>query len=109
MQIALLKQQKKLIQSTSKKALMLAGVGYGKSFIGAHFVWLTIPFSIIVSWVFHTMERIGRVGENPFEGTANDIPITTMSRGIEIDLREMLDEPSDSIPKPIESKFNIQM
>jgi putative membrane protein len=55
------------------------------------------------------MERIGRVGENPFEGTANDVPITTMSRGIEIDLREMLDEDSETIPKPIEPKFDIQM
>ena len=53
------------------------------------------------------MERIGRIGENPFEGTANDVPITTMSRGI--DLREMLDEPAESIPKPIEAKFDIQM
>lgn len=78
-------------------------------FIGAHFVWLTIPFSVIVSWVFHTMERIGRTGDNPFEGTANDVPITTMSRGIEIDLREMLDEPSESIPKPEEPRFDIQM
>ncbi len=48
-------------------------------FIGGHFVWLTIPFSVVVSWVFHTMERIGRTGENPFEGTANDVPITTMA------------------------------
>jgi len=78
-------------------------------FIGIHFVWLTIPFSVVVSWVFHTMERIGRTGENPFEGTANDVPITTIARGIEIDLREMLDEPSDSIPKPIPPRFDIQM
>ena len=77
--------------------------------IGKHFVWLTVPFSVIVSWVFHTMERIGRVGENPFEGTANDVPITTMSRGIEIDLREMLDENPETIPDPIEAKFDIQM
>lgn len=74
-----------------------------------HFVWLSIPFSVIVSWVFHTMERIGRTGENPFEGTANDVPITTMSRGIEIDLREMLDEPKDIIPKPIEPKYDTEM
>ena len=76
---------------------------------GKYFVWLTVPFSVIVSWIFHTMERIGRTGENPFEGTANDVPITTMSRGIEIDLREMLDEDSETIPKPIEPKFDIQM
>lgn len=76
---------------------------------GTYFVWLTVPFSVIVSWVFHTMERIGRTGENPFEGTANDVPITTMARGIEIDLREMLDESADTIPQPIEAKYDIQM
>lgn len=78
-------------------------------FIGKHFVWLSIPFSVIVSWVFHTMERIGRTGENPFEGTANDVPITTISRAIEIDLREMLDEPSDLIPKPIKATYDTEM
>ncbi len=30
--------------------------------------------------------------ENPFEGLPNDVPISHMSRGIERDLREMLDE-----------------
>jgi putative membrane protein len=77
--------------------------------IGKHFVWLSIPFSIIVLWVFHTMERIGRTGDNPFEGTANDVPITTIARGIEIDLREMIDESPESIPKPIEPTWGIEM
>jgi putative membrane protein len=77
--------------------------------IGANFVWLSIPFSGLVMWVFHTMERIGRVSENPFEGTPNDVPITTISRGIEIDLREMLDEDPATIPSPIEAQNNAQM
>ncbi|MBT8469897.1 MAG: hypothetical protein KJN97_14230 [Deltaproteobacteria bacterium] len=77
--------------------------------IGSSFVWLSVPFSVLVMWVFHTMERIGRVSENPFEGTANDVPITTISRGIEIDLREMLDEDPESIPGPIEPKYDTQM
>jgi putative membrane protein len=77
--------------------------------IGKHFVWLSIPFSMIVLWVFHTMERIGRTGDNPFEGTANDVPITTIARGIEIDLREMIDESPESIPKPIEPTWGIEM
>lgn len=77
--------------------------------IGANFVWLSIPFSGLVMWVFHTMERIGRVSENPFEGTPNDVPITTISRGIEIDLREMLDEDPATIPSPIEPQNNAQM
>lgn len=60
--------------------------------LGENFVWLTVPFSALVSWVFTTMEKIGESSENPFEGSANDIPITAMSRTIEIDLREMQDE-----------------
>lgn len=55
-------------------------------------VWLTIPFSVIVAWIFMAIEKIGESTENPFEGNANDVPITAMSRTIEIDLREMLDE-----------------
>lgn len=77
-------------------------------FFATHFVWFSIPFSVIISWVFYTMERIGEVSENPFEGTANDVPITTMSRDIEIDLREMLGDSKDTIPAPVEIKYDIQ-
>ena len=77
--------------------------------IGPYFIWLSIPFCVIISWVFHTMERIGRVGENPFEGSANDVPISTIARGIEIDLREMLDEDQENIPPPLKSQRNVQM
>ena len=77
--------------------------------IGANFVWLSVPFSALVMWVFHTMERIGRVSENPFEGTPNDVPITTIARGIEIDLREMLDEDPSTIPATIEAQRDAQM
>tara|TARA_R110000787_G_scaffold96415_5_gene199804 strand:+ start:22107 stop:23129 length:1023 start_codon:yes stop_codon:yes gene_type:complete len=77
-------------------------------FIGEYFVWFTIPFYVIVAWIFHTMERIGRTGENPFEGTANDVPISTIARGIEIDLRQNLGESEDEIPNQFPSKLNIQ-
>ncbi|WNJ20101.1 bestrophin family ion channel [Pontibacter sp. G13] len=77
--------------------------------IGDHFVWLSVPFIGIVSWVFHTMERIGRVGENPFEGTANDVPISTIARGIEIDIRQMLDESADLIPSQFPDHNHVQM
>ena len=77
--------------------------------IGEYFIWLAVPFCASVSWVFHTMERIGRVGENPFEGSANDVPISTISRGIEIDLREMMAEDKSSIPSPLAEKHHVQM
>tara|TARA_R110000868_G_scaffold73865_1_gene213762 strand:- start:607 stop:1710 length:1104 start_codon:yes stop_codon:yes gene_type:complete len=69
-----------------------------QEFIGQHFVWFSIPFSALLSWVFHTMEKIGENTENPFEGGPNDVPITDMSRGIEIDIRELIDD--TDIPKP---------
>lgn len=59
---------------------------------GAWFIWLTIPCSVVVAWVFHVMERIGESTENPFEGGANDVPISSICRTIEIDLRDMLNE-----------------
>jgi len=78
-------------------------------FVGMYFIWFTIPFTVIVSWIFHTMERIGENTENPFEGNSNDVPITTMSRGIEIDIREMIGDDPNEIPAPIEMQFDIQM
>ena len=86
----------------------------GAQFVDTHpvvsdlFVWLTIPFYVIVAWVFHTMERIGRTGENPFEGTANDVPISTIARGIEIDLRQNLGEADEDIPKQFPVTYNTQ-
>lgn len=73
--------------------------------MGQYGVWLTIPFTVIVGWVFASLEQVGESTENPFEGGANDIPITSMSRTIEIDLREMLDE--ETIPAPIGASNNI--
>ncbi|MGB0165896.1 MAG: bestrophin family protein [Luteibaculum sp.] len=75
--------------------------------LGSHMVWLTIPFSVLVSWVFHTMDIIGEATENPFQGGANDVPITNLSRTIEIDLRELLNE--QHIPEPTVPENNILM
>ncbi|MEO1513763.1 MAG: bestrophin family ion channel [Bacteroidota bacterium] len=61
-------------------------------FLGEHFVWLSIPFSALISWVFYCIELIGENTENPFEGGPNDVPITNMSRGIEIDIRQLIDD-----------------
>jgi putative membrane protein len=73
------------------------------------FVWLAVPTIVIVAWVFHTMQPIGITCENPFEGSANDVPISTIARGIEIDMREMNNEPASQIPPPMETVHNVQM
>ena len=76
-------------------------------FIGKHFVWFSIPFSTLIAWVFHTMESIGENTENPFEGGPNDVPITDLSRGIEIDIRQLIDD--KDIPEPYEWVNDIVM
>ncbi|MFT5885384.1 MAG: putative membrane protein [Arcticibacterium sp.] len=64
-----------------------------------HWIWFSIIFSVLGSWVFWTMEMIGDYSENPFEGSYNDVPISSMAVGIEIDIRQMLDE--TDLPKPL--------
>jgi putative membrane protein len=73
--------------------------------LGDDYIWMTIPFAALAGWIFTTMERIGESTENPFEGSANDVPITTISRNIEIDLLEMLDVQHNL--KPIAAQNNI--
>jgi putative membrane protein len=68
-------------------------------------IWLTIPFSVVSSWIFTTMEKIGESTENPFEGSANDVPITAISRTIEIDLKEMMG--MNQVPQPLTPTNNI--
>lgn len=73
--------------------------------LGDNYVWMTIPFSTLSGWIFTTLERIGETSENPFEGSANDVPITSISRNIEIDLMDMLN--IDHNLKPIQAQNNI--
>lgn len=76
---------------------------FGK--MGGCMIWMAIPFSALSTWIFTTLEKIGESTESPFEGSANDVPISAMSRSIEIDLREMFDE--SEIPAPLKPENNI--
>jgi len=55
-------------------------------------VWLGVPLSILISWMYASLDRVGEATENPFEGGANDVPITRICGEIEADLRGMLGE-----------------
>jgi putative membrane protein len=75
--------------------------------LGDYGAWLSIPFSVIVGWVFIMMELVGDYSENPFEGLGNDIPMLSLCRVIEIDLREMLDE--TDLPASVEAVDGVLM
>ena len=70
-------------------------------------LWICPFLSGLITWVFFLMEKIGDYSENPFEGTYNDVPITSISRAIEIDLLEMLGE--KQIPEPISERNGFLM
>lgn len=69
--------------------------------------WLAAPFSALTTWVFFLMEKIGDYSENPFEGSYNDVPITSISRSIEIDLRQMIND--ENIPDPVKNENGFVM
>ncbi|MEL6110653.1 MAG: bestrophin family ion channel [Planctomycetota bacterium] len=62
-------------------------------------IWLTVPLSAVISWIFYTMESVGDASEDPFENFVTDVPMTALCRTIEIDLRQMLGE--TEVPKPL--------
>lgn len=75
--------------------------------LGEFGVWLSIPFTVLVGWVYVMMELVGDYSENPFEGLGNDIPMLSLCRTIEIDLREMLGE--TDLPEPIKPINDVLM
>ena len=74
-------------------------------FLSGYMVWLVIPFSVLISWVYTSLDQVGESTENPFEGSPNDVPISQMSRTVEIDIREMLGE--TELPAAIQPNNNI--
>ena len=75
--------------------------------IGDWGIWLSIPITALIGWVYVMMEVIGDYTENPFQGMPNDIPMMSLCRVIEIDLREMLGE--TDLPPKVEAKNGVLM
>ncbi len=69
--------------------------------------WLAVPITALIGWIYVMMEVVGDYSENPFQGMANDIPMMSLCRTIEIDLREMLGE--TELPPAVEAKEGILM
>jgi putative membrane protein len=73
--------------------------------LGQYHVWLMVPFSVLVSWVFNVIEVVGHTSENPFENDIYDVPMTAICRSIEIDLRELLQE--TELPPKVEAVHDV--
>ncbi len=73
--------------------------------MGTWGIWLSVPFCVMVGWIFVVMELVGDYSENPFEGLANDVPMYSLCRTIEIDLLQQLGE--TELPQPVEAVRNV--
>ncbi len=68
-----------------------------------YMVWLAIPLSLLISWMYVSLDEVGSSTENPFECGANDVPITQICEEVELDLRQMLGEVQPPAPSRLES------
>jgi len=62
-------------------------------------LWLTPLGSTLVGFIFLALDKIGRDLENPFDNTVYDVPITSISKTIEGNLRQMLGETVVAAPE----------
>ena len=69
--------------------------------------WISIPITVLIGWIYVMMEVVGDYSENPFQGMANDIPMMSICRTVEIDLREILGE--KDLPQPIKAVNDVLM
>ena len=59
------------------------------------------PAVVLIGWTFFMVEGIGSYMQDPFENNRNVIPMDSLARSLEIDLKALaLDD--DDIPSPIE-------
>ncbi|TAE17156.1 MAG: hydrogenase [Bacteroidetes bacterium] len=64
--------------------------------------YLVVPFTMLIGFVFVTINKVGVVNENPFENKIQDVPMTAICVEIERDLLETLGEtnlPAKAEPK----------
>jgi putative membrane protein len=78
---------------------VFADMGKLGGVLGTLGIWLTIPFSTLLGWAYMSLDQVGESSANPFEGNANDVPISQICRDIEIELRAGLGEAD--LPKPL--------
>jgi putative membrane protein len=60
--------------------------------------WFTPLGSTLVGFIFLALDKIGRDLEDPFDNTIYDIPLTSITKAIEVNLRQMLGE--TILPQP---------
>ena len=69
--------------------------------------YYTIPIQVAIGFTFGMIQNISESMQNPFDNKPNDIPIFAISRTIERDLLEIIEE--KNLPSPIKANQGILM
>jgi putative membrane protein len=83
------------IELFEREALAIGLTGFFKH----EYVFMMIPFCMVISLIFYMLEKVSESCEDPFEWGMTDVPIATLARNIEIDLLQMIDLPD--VPEPL--------
>lgn len=59
----------------------------------------------MISWIYTSLQQVGKSTKTPFEGGANDVPIAQIARMIEVEVRELLGD--TDLPPLLRAKNNI--
>jgi len=70
-------------------------------------IWIGIPAAVLIGVLFKIMEDVGDYNENPYMATPHALPMFSIARTIEIDLKEMLKE--EQIPAPVQPVNGVLM
>jgi len=62
---------------------------------------LVVPITLLLTFVFAIVEKVGVVNEDPFENRITDVPMSAICRKIERDCRESLGDP---LPPALEAQ-----
>jgi ion channel-forming bestrophin family protein len=68
---------------------------------------LTPVVVFFVSYALFSMDAIGDEIDNPFRQSENTLPLSTIARNIEIELRRRLGEKEEDLPKPLPAKHGV--
>ncbi|MBX2962636.1 MAG: hypothetical protein KF687_09000 [Cyclobacteriaceae bacterium] len=66
---------------------------------GLHFI-TKVPLAVIISTIFLLLDKTAEHMQDPFENRPTDTAMSTISRNIEINIKQLLDEPN--VPKPLD-------
>jgi ion channel-forming bestrophin family protein len=64
-----------------------------------------IPLLVLISSIFFLLEKTAYHLQDPFRNRPSDIPVTTIARTIEINIKQLLDEKDVPKPQPAETFY----